>query len=77
MDIDFNLVGSELSDDELLSIFKKIISLNFGSKIKYDILKISNIKAETKYGGKTVSVGYDNQLHFSRAFKSVFGGLTK
>ena len=56
IDIDFNLVGSELSDDELLCIFKEIVSLNSESKIKYDILKISNIKAETKYGGKTVKI---------------------
>jgi len=56
MDIDFKMVGSELSDEELLRIFRKIISLNSESKIKYDILKISNITAETKYGGKTIKI---------------------
>ena len=55
MDIDLKLIGNGLSNDELYKIFIEICSNNDKSII-LKVLGVSDITAETKYGGKTVKI---------------------
>lgn len=55
MDIDLKLIGNGLSNDELYKIFIEICSNNDNSII-LKVLGVSDITAETKYGGKTVKI---------------------
>lgn len=54
MDIDFKLIGNKLSENELKTMFEEICSGD--DEIKFKILSINDIKAETAYGGKTVKI---------------------
>ena len=56
MDMDFKLVGSELSIEELIKIFSELCEDESGSNIKFNIKSVSDITAETKYGGKTIKL---------------------
>lgn len=56
MDIDFKYIGNELSKEELEKIFNEICSNNIDDKIKFNVVSVNDITAETKYGGKTISI---------------------
>lgn len=56
MDMDFKLVGSELTTSELMEIFIDLCDSNSESNIHFKVHSISDITAETKYGGKTVKI---------------------
>lgn len=56
MDMDFKLVGSELSNEKLIKIFSELCEDESGSNIKFNIKSVSDITAETKYGGKTIKL---------------------
>ncbi|MCR4562674.1 MAG: histidine phosphatase family protein [Bacilli bacterium] len=56
MDIDFKFIGKGVPDDELIACFKEICEIENGDGIQLDILGIEEIRAETKYGGKTIKI---------------------
>ena len=56
MDMDFKLVGSELTTSELMEIFIDLCDSNSENNIHFKVQSISDITAETKYGGKTVRI---------------------
>ena len=56
MDLDLKLMGSTLPDEQLNHIIKEICSIHSTSKIDFIIIKISNIKAKTKYEGRTIKI---------------------
>lgn len=56
MYIDFKIVNSILSEEQLYDIFTNICKIEVNDNINYAIVNISNIRAETKYGGKTIKV---------------------
>lgn len=55
VDIDLKIVESNISDDELLKYFKEICETNIDDII-YNVIGINDIKAETRYGGKTLKI---------------------
>lgn len=55
MDIDLKLIGSGLSNEEIYQIIDEICNTSDNS-IKLKPTSISDITAETKYGGKTVKI---------------------
>ena len=56
MDIDFKYVGQNMPDTELATCFREVCEIENGDGIQYDVLGIEDIKAETKYGGKTARI---------------------
>lgn len=56
MDMNFKLVGSELTTTELNAIFKDLCNFNNESNIHFKVQTISDITAESKYGGKTIKI---------------------
>ncbi len=56
MDIDFKFIGNELSAAELERIFAEICVADKEDNISFEIVAVDDIKAETKYGGKTIKV---------------------
>ncbi|MGM9814343.1 MAG: nucleotidyl transferase AbiEii/AbiGii toxin family protein [Candidatus Enteromonas sp.] len=56
MDMDFKLMRSDLSDEQLESILREICSMDAGSNIILRFDSISDITAETKYGGKAIEI---------------------
>lgn len=55
MDIDLKLIGHELDNNELETVVSKICSI-CDNDITFRVLSINDIRAETKYGGKTISI---------------------
>ena len=56
MDIDFKYIGNNLSKEELEKIFVEICSIDIEDNIKLTVTSVNDIAAETKYGGKTISI---------------------
>lgn len=56
MDMDFKVEGLALDEEKLLRIMESICSVPIGDDVHFDIVGISDIAAETKYGGKTVKI---------------------
>ena len=56
MDIDFKYIGNNLSKEELEKIFVEICSIDIEDNIKQTVTSVNDIAAETKYGGKTISI---------------------
>jgi len=56
MDIDFKFVGKDVPDEELIACFKEICAIDVGDDIQFSVLGIEDIRAETKYGGKTIKI---------------------
>ena len=56
MDIDFKYIGNNLSKEELEKIFVEICSIDIEDNIKLTVTSVNDIAAETKYGGKTMSI---------------------
>lgn len=56
MDIDFKYIGNNLSKEELEKIFVEICSIDIEDNIKLTVISVNDIAAETKYGGKTISI---------------------
>lgn len=54
MDLDFKMIGRNLEDNEIYEIFNSMCIER--DNLKYKIIEINDIKAETKYGGKTVKI---------------------
>lgn len=55
MDIDLKIVSNDSDDGYISKVLKDICSNNV-DEIEYKLIGISNIKAETKYGGKTAKI---------------------
>ncbi len=55
MDIDFKLIGSDLSNEEIYQSINEICDVS-DSSILLKPISVSDITAETKYGGKTVKI---------------------
>lgn len=56
MDIDFKAEGISLEEKELLQMMKKVCSISSDDGVGFRVIGISDIKAETKYGGKTIKI---------------------
>ncbi len=56
MDIDFKFIGKDMPDGELIARFKEICGIEDEDAIQFDVLGIDDIRAETKYGGKTIKI---------------------
>lgn len=56
MDIDFKMVDALLSDEQLFTIFNQICNIDVSDNIEYEIVNIADIRAKTKYGGKTIKI---------------------
>lgn len=56
MDLDLKLMGSILPDEQLIKIVNDICCIHTNLKISFKIIKISNIKAKTKYEGRTIKI---------------------
>lgn len=56
MDIDLKSLGVELSNAEILSVFSNIAQIKADDEIVYNVLGVSDIAAEMKYGGKSVKI---------------------
>lgn len=72
MDIDLKIIGKSLSDDELYCIINDIINMRGNEMINFEIKSINNIKAETKYGGKTVKL-YASFYNIKKVFSLDIG----
>ncbi|MDD2493547.1 MAG: nucleotidyl transferase AbiEii/AbiGii toxin family protein [Bacilli bacterium] len=55
MDIDLKFTKNDVANDELLTICQEIIDSNINNII-FSIIKIGEIRQESKYGGKTISI---------------------
>ncbi|HBD06116.1 MAG TPA: hypothetical protein DCY93_01735, partial [Firmicutes bacterium] len=56
IDLDFKLIGSTLADEQLAKIINDICCIHTDLRIEFKIIKISNIKAKTKYEGRTIKI---------------------
>ncbi len=56
MDLDLKLMSSTLPDEQLNQIIQDICSIHSDSKIDFKVMNISNIKAKTKYEGRTIKI---------------------
>lgn len=56
MDLDLKAIGIELDDDSLAAIIGEICAIPSDDEVSFRLLGISEIAAETKYGGKSVKI---------------------
>ena len=55
LDIDLKIISNDISEDELLNMFNEVCQ-NSIDNIIFNAIGINDIKAETRYGGKTIKV---------------------
>ncbi len=55
LDIDLKILANHINDDELIKIFNEVCDNNIDN-ISFNVLGINDIKAETRYGGKTIKI---------------------
>ncbi len=55
-DLDFKLTGRELSEENLSAIVGKIIAVDVGDNIYFELGSLSRIRESDKYGGYSVSI---------------------
>ncbi len=50
-DMDTTITGIDISNDKMVSILNKILSINLNDGVKFDIVSITDIREEDEYGG--------------------------
>ena len=56
IDIDLKSIKIDLSDDELVEIFKYIAEIDLNDEIGYTVTGVFDIKKDSKYKGKTIKI---------------------
>lgn len=62
-DMDIYIKGIDISRENMLGILNKILSIDINDKVKFDVIDITDIRADDEYGG--------NKYHMEH-YKTVF-----
>ena len=50
-DMDISIKGIDVSQDKMLKILNEILSIDINDKVKFDVVNITDIRADDEYGG--------------------------
>ncbi|HBC84586.1 MAG TPA: hypothetical protein DCZ30_03980 [Clostridiales bacterium] len=50
-DMDISIKGIDVSQEKMLGILNEILAIDIGDKVKFDIVNITDIRADDEYGG--------------------------
>ena len=50
-DMDISIKGIDVSQDKMLKILNKILSIDINDKVKFEVVNITDIRADDEYGG--------------------------
>ncbi len=50
-DMDISIKGIDVSKENMLKILNEILSIDIGDKVKFDVVNITDIRADDEYGG--------------------------
>lgn len=50
-DMDISIKGIDVSQDKMLKILNEILSIDINDKVKFEVVNITNIRADDEYGG--------------------------
>lgn len=50
-DMDISIKGIDVSQDKMLKILNEILSIDINDKVKFEVLNITDIRADDEYGG--------------------------
>lgn len=50
-DMDISIKGIDVSQEKMLGILNEILAIDIGDKVKFDVVNITDIRADDEYGG--------------------------
>lgn len=50
-DMDISIKGIDVSQDKMLKILNEILSIDINDKVKFEVVNITDIRADDEYGG--------------------------